>query len=43
MTGLKPKALPAPEALPVFLDDPDLRKAAKAAYQRDYMTFGFDT
>ncbi len=43
MTGLKPKALPEPEALPGFLDDPDLRKAAKAAYQRDYLTFGFNT
>ncbi|MDO5369667.1 hypothetical protein [Paracoccus sp. (in: a-proteobacteria)] len=32
---------PAPEPLPAVLDDPALRKAAKAAYLRDYVAFGF--
>ncbi len=42
MAGLQPAALPEPESLPAFLDDADLRKAAKAAYPRDYLTFGFE-
>ena len=33
---------PRPEPLPALLDDPALRKAAKAAYLRDYIAFGFD-
>lgn len=33
---------PQPEAIPAFLNDPALRKAAKAAYQRDYVMLGFD-
>lgn len=32
---------PAPEPLPQCLDDPALRRAAKAAYLRDYVAFGF--
>ena len=32
---------PVPEPLPQVLDDPALRKAAKAAYLRDYVAFGF--
>lgn len=32
---------PAPEPLPDCLDDPALRRAAKAAYLRDYVAFGF--
>ncbi len=32
---------PAPESLPDCLDDPALRRAAKAAYLRDYVAFGF--
>lgn len=31
-----------PEPMPDFLDDKALKKAAKAAYQRDYVGFGFD-
>ena len=34
--------LPAAEAFPDFLTDPALQKAAKAAYLRDYVSFGFD-
>lgn len=33
---------PAPEPVPAILDDPALRKAARAAYLRDYVAFGFD-
>ncbi|PZO66756.1 MAG: hypothetical protein DI498_05750 [Paracoccus denitrificans] len=33
---------PEPEPLPPELDDPALRRAAKAAYLRDYVAFGFD-
>ena len=32
---------PVAAAIPPFLDDADLRKAAKAAYLRDYVAFGF--
>ena len=32
---------PAAAAIPPFLDDADLRKAAKTAYLRDYVAFGF--
>ena len=32
---------PAPEPVPECLDDPALRRAAKAAYLRDYVAFGF--
>ena len=32
----------APEPLPDFLDDKTLKQAAKAAYQKDYVSFGFD-
>ncbi|WP_112873302.1 hypothetical protein [Paracoccus endophyticus] len=32
---------PRPAPLPAVLDDPGLRKAAKAAYLRDYVAFGF--
>lgn len=32
---------PAPEPVTGVLDDPALRKAAKAAYLRDYVAFGF--
>ena len=34
-------APPAPAPLPDLLDDAGLRKAAKAAYLRDYVVFGF--
>lgn len=34
-------APPKAEAGPALLDDPALRKAAKAAYLRDYVAFGF--
>ena len=33
---------PQAEPVPALLDDADLRKAAKAAYLRDYIAFGFD-
>lgn len=33
---------PAPEPVPDCLDDPALRKAARIAYLRDYIAFGFD-
>ncbi|WBU53140.1 hypothetical protein [Paracoccus sp. SCSIO 75233] len=33
--------LPAPEAMPAFLNDNTLQKAARAAYLRDYIQFGF--
>lgn len=33
---------PSPEPVPEILDDPMLRKAAKAAYARDYVAFGFE-
>ncbi|SIQ34838.1 hypothetical protein SAMN05421641_106164 [Paracoccus thiocyanatus] len=32
---------PGPDAFPDFLDDQDLRAAAKKAYLRDYVAFGF--
>jgi len=35
-------APPQREAAPAFLDDPALRRAARATYQRDYVTFGFE-
>lgn len=34
-------APPKPDPIPALLDDAALRKAAKAAYLRDYVTFGF--
>jgi hypothetical protein len=34
--------LPATESFPDFLTDPAILKAAKAAYLRDYVGFGFD-
>ena len=37
-----PRPRPVAAAIPPFLDDADLRKAAKAAYLRDYVAFGFD-
>ncbi|WP_299841650.1 hypothetical protein [uncultured Paracoccus sp.] len=42
--GLNPRkaGLPAAESFPDFLADPSLQKAAKAAYLRDYVSFGFD-
>lgn len=32
---------PAPAPVPAVLDDAALRRAARAAYQRDYVAFGF--
>ncbi|HRO13644.1 MAG TPA: hypothetical protein PLL33_01095 [Paracoccus sp. (in: a-proteobacteria)] len=32
---------PQPDPVPAVLDDPALRRAAKAAYLRDYVAFGF--
>lgn len=37
-----PPPLPDPEAVPDFLADDALRKAARAAYLRDYVMFGFE-
>ena len=36
--GTEPQA---PEPVPEVLDDPALRRAAKAAHLRDYVGFGF--
>ncbi|TRW98653.1 sulfotransferase family protein [Paracoccus sp. M683] len=42
--GLDPDKVGAPlvGSFPGFLDDPQILKAARAAYLRDYVTFGFD-
>lgn len=42
--GLDAAAISTPraESFPDFLDDPEILKAAKAAYLRDYVTFGFN-
>ncbi len=37
----KPAAFPGPDAFPDFLDDQELCGAAKKAYLRDYVAFGF--
>lgn len=44
MVGIEDARLEAlaPESYPAFLNDASLQKAAKAAYQRDYVAFGFD-
>ena len=34
-------ALPDPEPMPDFLSDKSLQQAARAAYLRDYVQFGF--
>ena len=39
--GIGNASSPAPEPWPDFLDDPALKKAAHAAYLRDYAAFGF--
>lgn len=40
--GIKaPADLPVPEPMPAFLNDQKLRGAAKRAYLRDYVAFGF--
>lgn len=39
--GLPRPAAPVREPMPDFLDDPALQQAARAAYQRDYVQFGF--
>lgn len=39
--GLPPAQLPEPEPMPDFLNDRELQQAARAAYQRDYVHFGF--
>ena len=36
-----PPPAPSAEAMPDFLADPALQKAARAAYLRDYVQFGF--
>ncbi|UXU75576.1 MULTISPECIES: hypothetical protein [unclassified Paracoccus (in: a-proteobacteria)] len=36
-----PGVLPEPRSVPEFLDDPGLRAAARRAYLRDYIAFGF--
>ena len=38
----QPPAPPPPRPVPDFLDDPALRRAARRAYQRDYLAFGFE-
>ena len=38
---LSPLPAPTPEPMPGFLSDPALQQSARAAYQRDYIQFGF--
>ncbi|MDF3606925.1 hypothetical protein PE067_12765 [Paracoccus sp. DMF-8] len=41
-TAVAGDGAPRPETMPAFIDKPRLHKAARAAYLRDYVAFGFE-